>query len=99
MVRGLSIRSGLKPGSEAQFSHDLHPIFLAPVLDDLALGDADNKDCGKIDAAAGWRYAIEVAGMRARHGHARYHLVAFGNQVFDVGVIIGHTYERLLMHA
>jgi hypothetical protein len=93
--------------SRREFRHGHHPdlrqeaehIFLRPLLDQLAISDAVDRDGGHLQGVAGARGTRQVAFVLADGGQARHHLIAFRYLVIDAVVArcrLPEDLERLL---
>src|SRR6266508_3033001 len=74
-------------------------ILVAPMLDDLAARNAEDRGRRERKRSAAWRNAHEFAtGVRATEDHARGHFVALGDQILDLGVEVGKGADGHLVY-
>src|ERR671938_917272 len=90
---GWSGMTGLVPGRRRRrqppdLLHQREHVELAPVLDDLVAGDADDVDAAEGDLPPGRRDAHPVALMRAGEGLSGHHLVALDDHVVDRDLVV-----------
>src|SRR5919108_3805733 len=90
---GCSAMTGLVPGRcRSRQRPDLlqqhEHVELAPVLDDLAAGDADDVDTAKGNLPAGGRHPHPLGSMRSGEGLAGDDLVALDDHVVDDDLVV-----------